>query len=194
MHFASKNTGTGKIPAGSGIFGYILCLVAGDVHGDRRDILQGNITGRTANVLKNILSFVQLVAAQLVLKLETALHVRKSDIQQDLHQSALPIRELAGQSEVNPLRFFAEGVGYTGDQIVLNFHIFHGNPADFLEISENFRKRGGIGDFLPQGVRQLAAQEDSRVVRGRFCAFLFGFFLLFLKNTVKNAHFVPRFL
>ena len=36
---------------------------------------------------------------------------------------------------------------------------------------------------------QLAAQEDSRVVRGRFCAFLFGFFLLFLKNTVKNAHF-----
>ena len=90
LHFANKNTGTGKIPAGSGILGSILCLVAGDVHGDRRDILQGNITGRTANIVKNILSFVQFVAAQLVLKLETALHVRKSDIQQDLTDPPSP--------------------------------------------------------------------------------------------------------
>lgn len=58
LHFANKNTGTGKTSAGSGIFGSILCLVAGDVHGDRRDILQGNITGRTANAVENILSFV----------------------------------------------------------------------------------------------------------------------------------------
>ena len=50
-----------------------------------------------------------------------------------------------------------------------------------------------ISGPVPEECR-LAAQEDSRVVRGRFCAFLFGFFLLFLKNTVKNAHFVPRFL
>ena len=39
-------------------FNWILCAFAGDVHGDGRDILQDNITGRPANVVENILSFV----------------------------------------------------------------------------------------------------------------------------------------
>ena len=40
------------------IFNWTLCAFAGNVHGDRRDILQGNITGRSANVVENILPFV----------------------------------------------------------------------------------------------------------------------------------------